>query len=96
MRPRPAPAVRARGGSGHVRLHVLGGGLNHGPRPVPYRGVEAYDIVRALVDALPVGSALFLSHPTSGLNAEKIAKVAETYHERGFTFVPRSSGFRQS
>ncbi|MFD4645265.1 MULTISPECIES: SAM-dependent methyltransferase [unclassified Streptomyces] len=53
-------------------------------------------MVRALVDALPVGSALFLSHPTSGLNAEKIAKVAETYHERGFTFVPRSSGFRQS
>ncbi|WP_406428027.1 SAM-dependent methyltransferase [Streptomyces sp. NBC_00147] len=55
-----------------------------------------YDIVRALVDALPVGSALFLSHLTSGLNAEKIAKVAETYHERGFTFVLRSSGFRQS
>ncbi|MFI8785233.1 SAM-dependent methyltransferase [Streptomyces sp. NPDC055105] len=52
--------------------------------------------MRALVDALPVGSALFLSHLTSGLNAEKIAKVAETYHERGFTFVPRSSGFRQS
>ncbi|MFE6895879.1 SAM-dependent methyltransferase [Streptomyces sp. NPDC057717] len=53
-------------------------------------------MVRALVDALPVGSALFLSHLTSGLNAEKIAKVAETYHARGFTFVLRSSGFRQS
>ncbi|MFE4715884.1 hypothetical protein ACFRLW_05425 [Streptomyces sp. NPDC056728] len=51
--------------------------------------------MRALVDALPVGSALFLSHLTSGLNAEKIAKVAETY-QRGFTFVLRSSGFRQS
>ncbi|MER5953495.1 SAM-dependent methyltransferase [Streptomyces sp. NPDC001893] len=52
---------------------------------------EAYDIVRALVDALPVGSALFLSHLTSDMNAEKIAKVAETYHERGFTFVLRSA-----
>ncbi|GAA3903607.1 SAM-dependent methyltransferase [Streptomyces lacrimifluminis] len=51
---------------------------------------EAYDIVRELVDALPSGSRLVLSHLTEDLNPEKIRAVQRTYTERGFTFVLRS------
>jgi len=51
---------------------------------------EAYDIVRELVDALPSGSRLVLSHLTEDLNPENIRAVQRTYTERGFTFVLRS------
>ncbi|MGW3668703.1 SAM-dependent methyltransferase [Streptomyces sp. NPDC005141] len=51
---------------------------------------EAYPIVRGLVDALPSGSRLVLSHLTEDLNAENIRAVQRTYTERGFTFVLRS------
>jgi trans-aconitate methyltransferase len=51
---------------------------------------EAYPIVRGLVDALPSGSRLVLSHLTEDLNPEKIRAVQRTYTERGFTFVLRS------
>ncbi|NEA66552.1 SAM-dependent methyltransferase [Streptomyces sp. SID12488] len=51
---------------------------------------EAYDIVRDLVDALPSGSRLVLSHLTEDLNPENIRAVQRTYTERGFTFVLRS------
>ncbi|SNT46721.1 S-adenosyl methyltransferase [Actinacidiphila glaucinigra] len=50
---------------------------------------EAYGIVKHLVDALPSGSHVVLSHLTSDLNAEQIAKVAKTYKDRGFSFVLR-------
>lgn len=50
---------------------------------------EAYGIVKHLVDALPSGSHVVLSHLTSDLNAEQIAKVAKTYQDRGFSFVLR-------
>ncbi|MGY6026959.1 SAM-dependent methyltransferase [Streptomyces spinosirectus] len=51
---------------------------------------EAYPIVRELVDALPAGSRLVLSHLTEDLNPENIRAVQRTYTERGFTFVLRT------
>jgi trans-aconitate methyltransferase len=51
---------------------------------------EAYPIVRELMDALPSGSRLVLSHLTEDLNPENIRAVQRTYTERGFTFVLRS------
>ncbi|MBR8643111.1 SAM-dependent methyltransferase [Streptomyces tuirus] len=51
---------------------------------------EAYPLVRELLDALPVGSRLVLSHLTDDLNPENIRAVQRTYTERGFTFVLRS------
>ncbi|WP_200303916.1 SAM-dependent methyltransferase [Streptomyces adelaidensis] len=53
---------------------------------------EAYPVVRELVDALPAGSRLVLSHLTEDLNPAKIRAVQETYTKRGFTFVLRSRG----
>ncbi|MGC5565552.1 SAM-dependent methyltransferase [Streptomyces sp. FR-108] len=51
---------------------------------------RAYPIVRELVDALPSGSRLVLSHLTEDLNAENVRAVQRTYTERGFTFVLRT------
>jgi hypothetical protein len=51
---------------------------------------EAYPIVRELVEALPAGSRLVLSHLTEDLNPANIRAVQETYTKRGFTFVLRS------
>ncbi|MEU4653273.1 SAM-dependent methyltransferase [Streptomyces sp. NPDC023723] len=51
---------------------------------------EAYPIVRELIDALPSGSRIVLSHLTEDLNPENIRAVQRTYTERGFTFVLRS------
>ncbi|MGW2637831.1 SAM-dependent methyltransferase [Streptomyces sp. NPDC001348] len=51
---------------------------------------EAHPIVRQLVDALPAGSRLVLSHLTEDLNPDNIRAVQRTYTERGFTFVLRS------
>lgn len=51
---------------------------------------EAYPVVRELMDALPSGSRLVLSHITEDLNPDKIRAVQRTYTERGFTFVLRS------
>ncbi|MEV5437743.1 SAM-dependent methyltransferase [Streptomyces sp. NPDC052682] len=51
---------------------------------------EAYPLVRELVEALPAGSRLVLSHLTEDLNPENIRAVQRTYTERGFTFVLRS------
>jgi trans-aconitate methyltransferase len=51
---------------------------------------EAYPAVRELMDALPSGSRLVLSHLTEDLNPPNIRAVKETYTKRGFTFVLRS------
>lgn len=51
---------------------------------------EAYSLVRELLDALPAGSRLVLSHLTEDLNPDNIRAVQRTYTERGFTFVLRS------
>ncbi len=53
-------------------------------------GGTAYPVVRELVDALPSGSRLVVSHITEDLNPENIRAVQRTYTERGFTFVLRS------
>jgi trans-aconitate methyltransferase len=50
----------------------------------------AYPVVRELVDALPSGSRIVISHITEDLNPESIRAVQRTYTERGFTFVLRS------
>ena len=50
----------------------------------------AYPVVRELVDALPSGSRVVISHITEDLNPESIRAVQRTYTERGFTFVLRS------
>ncbi|MFS8204779.1 SAM-dependent methyltransferase [Streptomyces sp. CWNU-52B] len=51
---------------------------------------RAYPIVRELIDALPPGSRLVLSHLTEDLNPENVRAVQRTYTERGFTFVLRT------
>ncbi|MFJ3337517.1 SAM-dependent methyltransferase [Streptomyces sp. NPDC086766] len=51
---------------------------------------EAHAIVRELLDALPSGSRLVVSHLTEDLNPENVRAVQRTYTERGFTFVLRS------
>ncbi|POX53384.1 SAM-dependent methyltransferase [Streptomyces sp. Ru72] len=51
---------------------------------------QAYPIVRGLMEALPSGSRLVLTHLTEDLNPESIRAVQRTYTERGFTFVLRS------
>ncbi|MEU1270315.1 SAM-dependent methyltransferase [Streptomyces sp. NPDC005799] len=54
------------------------------------KDAEAYPIVRELIEALPSGSRLVLSHLTEDLNPENIRAVQRTYTERGFTFVLRT------
>ncbi|WP_309094863.1 SAM-dependent methyltransferase [Streptomyces sp.] len=51
---------------------------------------EAYPLVGEVLDALPAGSRLVLSHLTEDLNPENIRAVQRTFTERGFTFVLRS------
>ncbi|MGW5973031.1 SAM-dependent methyltransferase [Streptomyces sp. NPDC055186] len=51
---------------------------------------QAYPIVRELVEALPSGSRVVLSHLTEDLNPENVRAVQRTYTERGFTFVLRT------
>jgi len=54
-------------------------------------GEEAYDVVRELVDALPSGSRVVLSHLTLDVNEAVMRALQKTYTERGFTaFVLRS------
>ncbi|MET9577299.1 SAM-dependent methyltransferase [Streptomyces sp. DT199] len=51
---------------------------------------EAYPLLSGLIDELPAGSRLVLSHLTEDLNPDNIRAVQRTYTERGFTFVLRS------
>ncbi|WP_416973548.1 SAM-dependent methyltransferase [Streptomyces sp. 4F14] len=51
---------------------------------------RAYPIVRELVEALPDGSRLVLSHLTDEMHPGPARAVQRTYTERGFTFVFRS------
>lgn len=51
---------------------------------------EAYPLVRELLDALPPGSRLVLSHLTEDLNPDNVRAVQRTYTARGFTFVLRT------
>nr|WSY52733.1 SAM-dependent methyltransferase [Streptomyces sp. NBC_00886] len=51
---------------------------------------EAYPLVRELMDVLPAGSHLVLSHLTDEIHPIPTRAVQRTYTERGFTFVFRS------
>ncbi|MET7480834.1 SAM-dependent methyltransferase [Streptomyces sp. NPDC005648] len=51
---------------------------------------EAYPLVHELVEALPAGSHVVLSHLTDEMHPEPTRAVQRTYTERGFTFVFRS------
>ena len=51
---------------------------------------EAYPLVHQLVEALPVGSHVVLSHLTDEMHPEPTRAVQRTYTDRGFTFVFRS------
>jgi len=50
----------------------------------------AYGVVARLVDALPPGSYLILSHLTVDLNPENGMRAAKAYADSGLTFVLRS------
>lgn len=52
---------------------------------------EAYPVVGQLLDALPPGSHLVLSHLSADMNPVAINKVADTFRKRGFSFVLRRS-----
>ncbi|MCT9077519.1 SAM-dependent methyltransferase [Streptomyces fulvoviolaceus] len=51
---------------------------------------QAYPVVRGLVEALPSGSRLVLTHLTDEIHPVPTRAVQRTYTERGFTFVFRS------
>jgi trans-aconitate methyltransferase len=55
---------------------------------------QAYPIVRELVEALPSGSRLVLSHLTEDLNPENIRAVQRTYTERFFTVAAAAAMMR--
>jgi hypothetical protein len=48
-----------------------------------------YAMVRTLLDALPSGSYLAISHPTADFNAEAMAQAVAAATYAGVTFVPR-------
>jgi hypothetical protein len=47
------------------------------------------DWVRALVDALPSGSYVAITHPTADFNPAEMAGAVEACHRAGITLVPR-------
>ena len=51
---------------------------------------RARPVLRELVEALPSGSRLVLTHLTDEMHPEPARAVRRTYTERGFTFVFRS------
>ncbi|MEU9608130.1 SAM-dependent methyltransferase [Streptomyces sp. NPDC048057] len=52
-------------------------------------GEEAHAVTAGLLDALPSGSALVLSHLTDDLNPVQVGNVAKAFKERGFSMVRR-------
>ncbi|MEU5980441.1 SAM-dependent methyltransferase [Streptomyces sp. NPDC047315] len=53
-------------------------------------GEQAHAVTAELVDALPSGSAVVLSHLTDDLNPERMANVTEEFKQRGFAIVRRT------
>ncbi|MES4904012.1 MULTISPECIES: SAM-dependent methyltransferase [unclassified Streptomyces] len=51
---------------------------------------KPYGIVRELMDALPSGSYLMMSHSTHDFSADTWRKVIEVYKENGIPFITRS------
>jgi len=53
-------------------------------------GVDPYPIVRRLVDALPAGSHVAITHPTADFDAPAMAGVRAVAEQAGISFTPRS------
>ncbi|MGO4751451.1 SAM-dependent methyltransferase, partial [Streptomyces sp. 2MCAF27] len=51
---------------------------------------KPYEIVRELMDGLPSGSYLMMSHSTHDFSAETWRNVIEVYKENGIPFITRS------
>jgi S-adenosyl methyltransferase len=58
--------------------------------PAQPDGVDPYPIVRQLVDALPSGSYVALTHPTGDFDPEAMAGVNAVAKQAGMTILPRS------
>ncbi len=58
--------------------------------PAEPGGVDPYPIVRRLVDALPPGSHVALTHPTGDFDPEAMEGVRAVARGAGMTIVPRS------
>jgi S-adenosyl methyltransferase len=54
------------------------------------RDQDPYPIVRRLVDALPAGSHVALTHPTADFDPEPVAEVRVVSGQAGINFTPRS------
>jgi hypothetical protein len=51
---------------------------------------DPWATVTRLMDAMPAGSYLVVSHPTGDMNPAAMAQVAAVSAQAGVTFVPRS------
>ena len=58
--------------------------------PAQPDGVDPYPIVQQLVDALPSGSYVALTHPTGDFDPEAMAGVQAVARGAGMTILPRS------
>ena len=56
----------------------------------PARGADPFPVVRRLVDALPSGSYVALSHPTGDFDPDAVAGVRAVEAQAGVTFTPRN------
>jgi SAM-dependent methyltransferase len=55
----------------------------------PAEGHDPYPVVNSLLDALPAGSAVAISHPTGDFDPETMAAVQAVIRQAGITFVQR-------
>jgi hypothetical protein len=56
----------------------------------PARGEDPYPVVRRLVDALPSGSYVAITHPTGDFDPEAMAGVRAVSGQAGVPFLPRN------
>lgn len=56
----------------------------------PEEGNDPYPVVQHLLDALPAGSYLAVSHPSGDFNPEEAAGAREVAKQAGMTILPRS------
>lgn len=56
----------------------------------PAEGADPYPVVRRLVDALPSGSFVALTHPTGDFDPEAMQGVQAVAKQAGMTILPRS------
>jgi SAM-dependent methyltransferase len=55
----------------------------------PAEGHDPYPVVKTLLDALPAGSHVAISHPTGDFDPEAMAAVQAVIRQAGITFVQR-------